>query len=274
MTKILKRRKLNDGGKAVKVPLTIQEAIEEALEQYSGLVRSDLKVRFAGRTDAGVHARGQVLVVSLPDNLGELWQIHRSINSRLPVDISIKDVSLCKNQNFDPRNDAQRKQYIYKIKYRRNVQSENGDLLPICSSGPHTIRTGLDPSDIWINPWALDDLKLEEYCQRLTGNHDYSAFVHKRARRDKDNVLTVDKLAVERLNETQEDAPIVTIRFVVEAKGFRRSMIRNLVGFLVDLCRGAVEESVFDQLWTGKDEVASKINSAPACGLCLEHVEY
>lgn len=269
-----KRRRLDDGGKAVQIPLTIQESIEEALERYSGLIRSDLKVRFAGRTDAGVHARGQVLVVSLPDNMGELWHIRKSINSRLPIDISIEQVSLCENENFDPRSDVRRKQYSYQMKYRRKVLSSNGELLPICSSGPHTIRSGLDPSTVWICPWALDDSKLDESCQNLAGNHDYSVFVHKKARRDKENVLTVDKLACERIHETQEDAPVVTVRFVVEAKGFRRSMVRNLVGFLVDMCRGAVEESVFDQLWTGTDEVANKVNSAPACGLCLEHVIY
>ena len=51
-------------------------------------------------------------------------------------------------------------------------------------------------------------------------------------------------------------------------------MVRNLVGFLVDLCRGEVDESIFEDLWSGSDAIAKKVQSAPACGLCLEHVEY
>jgi tRNA pseudouridine38-40 synthase len=231
-------------------------------------------MRFAGRTDAGVHARGQVLAVSLPDDLGELWHIRKSINSRLPVDISIEELSDCENQDIDPRSDVKRKQYSYTLKYRRKMHSNDGELLPICTSGPQSIRSGLDPAALWVCPWALDDSQLDELCRRLAGDHDYSAFVHRQARRDKENALTVERLVCERLHETKEDAPVMTVRFVVEAKGFRRSMVRNLVGFLVDVCRGTVEESIFETLWTGTDEVADKVHSAPACGLCLEHVLY
>jgi tRNA pseudouridine38-40 synthase len=273
-TKGYKRRRLEDGGKAAQVPLTIQECLEDALEKYTGLGRLDLKMRFAGRTDAGVHARGQVLVVSLPDDLGELWHIRKSINSRLPVDISIDKLSVCENQDINPRSDVKRKQYSYTLKYRRKMYSNDGELLPICTSGPQSIRSGLDPAALWVCPWALDDSQLDELCRRLTGDHDYSAFVHRQARRDKENALTVERLVCERLHETKEDAPVMTVRFEVEAKGFRRSMVRNLVGFLVDICRGTVEESIFETLWTGTDEVADKVHSAPACGLCLEHVLY
>jgi tRNA pseudouridine38-40 synthase len=85
-----KRRRYEPNGKTTKTPLTIQECIEDALEGYSGLNRTTLKVRFAGRTDAGVHAREQVLAVTLPVAVTEeLWQIQKSINSRLPFDISI-----------------------------------------------------------------------------------------------------------------------------------------------------------------------------------------
>jgi tRNA pseudouridine38-40 synthase len=272
-----KRKRVDSVGQTATVPLTIQECIEDTLEQYSGLGRSDLKLRFAGRTDAGVHSRGQILVVSLPaddnNNVGELWRIRKSINSRLPVDISIEEVSLCDNVNLDPRRDVKLKQYSYTIKYRRKI-FVNSELLPICSSGPHTIRSALDPPTVWVCPWALEDSKLDDLSQKLTGEHDYSAFVNRKARRDKENILTVEKLVCEPINKTDEEAPVMTIRLVVEAKGFRRSMVRNLVGFIVDVCRGAVEESIFDELWTGSDEVANKIHSAPACGLCLEHVLY
>lgn len=134
----LKRARVDDAPKTKKrkTPLTIQESIEDALEHFSRLDRSALKVRFAGRTDAGVHARGQVLAVSLQRNTGELWQLRKSINSRLPSDISIDRVSEC-GDVFDPRSDVKWKRYSYTLKYRRTA-SKNGVLLPICSSGPNS----------------------------------------------------------------------------------------------------------------------------------------
>lgn len=67
-------------------------------------------------------------------------------------------------------------------------------------------------------PWALQDSNLDEYCRKLTGTFDYSVFVHKHARRERSNVLTVNSLVCMRLNETKEEAPVVTVRFDVEAK--------------------------------------------------------
>ena len=262
------------------VPLTIQESLEDALEQYTGLDRNQLRLRFAGRTDGGVNARGQVVAVSLPEtvlpeNSQQLWIIRKSINSRLPGDISVQDVSsLAHRPDLDPRKDAIRKRYSYTLKFRRKVVDANGNLLPICSSGPNCIRSALDPKTLWISPWTLDDSNLTRYCQLLTGEHDYSAFVHKRSRREKDNVLTVDTFTYQCLEETIEDAPIVTIQFQVEAKGFRRGMVRNLVGFVVDLCRGQIDESIFDTIWSGTDEAAKAVHSAPPFGLCLERVDY
>lgn len=51
-------------------------------------------------------------------------------------------------------------------------------------------------------------------------------------------------------------------------------MVRNLIGFLVDICAGSVDESIFEELWLGNDNTAAKLNMAPACGLCLEYVQH
>jgi tRNA U38,U39,U40 pseudouridine synthase TruA len=75
---------------------------------------------------------------------------------------------------------------------------------------------------------------------------------------------------------------VVTARFVIEAQGFRRSMIRNLFGFLVDLARGAgaikddamIQNLLQELIWLGMEDVATLVHQAPACGLCLEHVWY
>ena len=165
-----------------------------------------------------------------------LWKIRKSINSRLPNDISIEDVSLCHNEGFDPRVDAKRKQYSYLLRFRERVTivpsgvgngNGNGNeekILPIClKGGPQLLRTALDSNRVWICPWAIDGGKLKRYCELLTGTHDFSAFVHKEARKTRDNQMTVDRLDFERVKFRDEAAPIWEVRFLVEAKGFGRS---------------------------------------------------
>ena len=132
-----KRQRTEKGKKTKKTKSTIQETVEDALEHLSGLDRLTLKVRFSSRTDSGVHAQGQVLVVSLPPTLcPEFWQLRKSINSRLPRDISVNDVSTCA-ETFEPRTHVLWKRYSYTLKYRRKVVKD-GEPLKICSSGPNS----------------------------------------------------------------------------------------------------------------------------------------
>ena len=269
-----KKRKHDSNGKLILVTsTTIQEFIEDAILEYTKTSRAELDFKFAGRTDSGVHARGQLVAAYLPEEK-DLFTIQKSINTRLPVDITISKVEPCESTTFDPRKDAKMKEYSYTIKYRRKVYDDQGELLPICKSGPHTVRSGLDSDMIWVSPWALDDSKMRQYCQQLSGCHDYSAFVHKTSRRHRDNHMTVEKFGYDILLQSNEDAPVLTVKFSIQAKGFGRAMVRNLVGFLVDLLRGSLTEDMFERIWDGTDEVASSINAAPACGLCLEKVDY
>jgi tRNA pseudouridine38-40 synthase len=279
-------------GKRKVCAVTIQESLERAVSDWSGCSIPDLCMRFAGRTDKGVHARGQVVVVTLPDLDGVLslsittksqdetaLEIQKSINSRLPIDISVEHVQVCENPQFEPRHDVKLKQYSYTIKYRRLVKDGSGNILPASRSGPNTVRSALDSPCLWICPWALDDAKMETTCLHLQGEHDFSVFVHKEDRRSqRKHVLTLQKMTFTILTETSDAAPVVTARLICEAKGFRRSMVRNLVGFCVDVCRGlegvTATDMDLDDLWSGDETVAEKIHSAPACGLCLERVDY
>jgi len=309
-------------------PLTVQETIEDTLKLYTGLDRHQLQLRFAGHTDKGVHARGQVVVVSLSstieNNTGnkksseethvdldlqerkrreqqqKLWMIRKSINSRLPKNISIENVSLCHNNinstpSFDPRRDAKQKQYSYTLRYREQQRDDGcSDILhPICvKGGPQLLRTAFDSNRVWICPWALDDSKLKQYCVLLTGTHDYSPFVYKEARTVQNNQMTVTRFDYERTRTFRyEDVPSVwEVRFEVEAQEFGRSQVRKMIGFLVDICRGGALNDYLDDssnpdnnsddadcvnFWKIEtDQLAKHIHAAPACGLCLEHVSY
>lgn len=223
-------------------------------------------------------------------------------------------------ETFDPRKDAIRKQYSYTLRYRRmgwlhdnddnnsrtamtnaimnsnvTIPSSNNNsttsteqtlqLLPICiKGGPHLLRTGLDPDTCWVCPWALDDTAIDEYCTMLTGTHDYSAFVHKDARTGRDNHMTVERFVCERIGVTVRDgmnmAPICDVKFIIEAKGFGRAQVRNMIGFLVDLCRGAffddgrTKRNIVERMLDCPSAPPTHIHAAPACGLCLEKVFY
>lgn len=344
------RRHDNLTGKILPVSTTIQELLEDALEMYaSSLVQKSsqslspssssvqwsrdlLRMRFAGRTDAGVHARGQVIAVDLPVTTAasttastsvssisgdagfnnhnpdeELWRIRRSINSRLPVDISIESVEMAPHDDFDPRKEATRKRYSYTLRYRRQAVLDTGHnpsspphgqqttMLPICAEGgPNLLRSAMDPMNgrCWIVPWTLDDSKLEEYCTVLTGTHDFSAFVHKSSREQPSkHPRTIDILRMDVIRTLNQDgADICDVRFTTEAKGFGRNQVRYMIGFLIDLCRGDGRgelasdiqpadggERLAQWLWNDEQDyetLASKIQKAAACGLVLEKVYF
>lgn len=278
-------------GRRKKCLVTIQECLELALlgwihdtmasDEAKTISIETINLRFAGRTDKGVHARGQVIAVRIPEQLKQQfqnWEIRRALNSRLPVDISVEEVNLCSNDAFDPRTDVIRKQYSYTIKYRRRRE---GEAPLICDSGINTVRSALDSPCLWVCPWSLDDSRMPELCSILKGEHNFRNFVHKSDRNERDHTMTLERMEFQQLSVESYGSvafPVVTARVVVEAKGFRRSMVRNLVGFCVDVCRGdegLKQVDLSNDLWKDSgDDMADKIHAAPASGLCLERVHY
>jgi tRNA pseudouridine38-40 synthase len=151
-------------------------------------------LRSAGRTDKGVHARGQVIVVDLKVQERD-WEVVKALNSRLPLDISVRSVEPC-SSTLEPRLACTKKEYTYTIRYRRLDVDLLGDTLPICSSHGRptaSIRTAHDPPCLWICPWALDDGFIPSLCETLAGNHDYSAFIHKSDRFTHNNFKDLTK---------------------------------------------------------------------------------
>jgi len=99
--------------------------------------------------------------------------------------------------------------------------------------------------------------------------------VHKEARKARNNEMTVNRLTFNRIKFRDDEVPIWEVRFFVESKGFGRSQVRNMIGFIVDVCRGHIKDEVSTNwVWKNTEQLAKQINAAPACGLCLEHVIY
>eukprot|EP00550_Attheya_septentrionalis_P005928 CAMPEP_0198290648 /NCGR_PEP_ID=MMETSP1449-20131203/8434_1 /TAXON_ID=420275 /ORGANISM="Attheya septentrionalis, Strain CCMP2084" /LENGTH=355 /DNA_ID=CAMNT_0043989175 /DNA_START=183 /DNA_END=1250 /DNA_ORIENTATION=+ len=237
------------------------------------------------------------------------WKLRRAINSHLPADICVRSVAVLTRSDlasrpFEPRRFVRLKRYTYRIRFHQTTmntptttcsstskQLQQHDQQSICQSGPHTLRRAHDEhSCLWICPWALDKNLLPTVCKELQGQHNFGCFIHAkdRHRPGGDNIMTLNTCRFQLSGPTTEmdsdsepdndsddgTSEIVNCKFTFEAKGFRRSMVRNLVGFLVDVCRGLRNMDDFTAIWTGTDEAAKLVCASPASGLCLAKVHY
>jgi tRNA pseudouridine38-40 synthase len=274
-----KRPRILDDGRKKSEMCTIQDCLEDAIMQWQPeTTQSSLRLRAAGRTDKGVHAKGQIVVVDICVDQ-EDWMVIKSINSRLPYDISVRSISYCSHK-LEPRHACTKKAYSYTIRFRRLIRDHSGQPISICrNGGPHSFRSAHDPPCLWVCPWALDDSLFQSICNQLTGEHDFSSFLHKSERsnhasENKDrHRKTLDTFRVSLPFIISEDVavPIVIAQFQLEARSFGRSMIRNLVGFVVDISRGKLPyDKVVQDIWTSVKP--DMIHAAPASGLCLDRV--
>ena len=159
---------------------------------------------------------------------------------------------------------------------------------PICLSGQNTLRSAHDPSNMWICPWALDENLIQKVCHLLQGQHDFSSFVVKCDRRSRDNNIDLKRFSVsfkdavniedddgaDKNDMVNSDDIPCKATFTLETGGFRRQMVRRLIGFVVDVARGQCSLDNIDEILKGSDEAAQQVHAAPACGLTLSKVEY
>mmetsp|Transcript_25275 Transcript_25275/g.53396 ORF Transcript_25275/g.53396 Transcript_25275/m.53396 type:complete len:485 (+) Transcript_25275:176-1630(+) len=236
--------------------------------------------------------------------MADQWQIRRAITTRLPRDIVLRSVRIWTgSQPFEPRYEISCKTYVYNLRFRRmfhssNQNGESTEVHPICNAGPHLLRRIYDQNSVWLSPWALDPTLLRQACKEFVGRHDFFNFVHKRERakcpendcNDKPpNEVDLFEFKVDMQQEEHEEEAqlpvVINATFCLKAKGFKRCMVRNLVGFVVDVARGLrsvddasvlLMEKDGEELKTRSDHktLASLVNCAPACGLFLAKVEY
>ena len=221
---------------------TVQAALERAL---ATALRERVRVRGAGRTDAGVHACGQVAAVRVTRVPSDLRRLQKSLNALTPDDIAIREIALV-DDGFDPRRDARSRVYEYRI-------------LNLPAPSPFWWRYA------WHVPDALDATAMHHAAKRLEGEHDFEAF------RGADNVPV--RSTVRRVLESavHGEAPFVVFR--IEATAFLKHMVRNLVGTLVEVGRGARPVDALAELLAGRDRTRAGA-TAPAHGLLLVRVRY
>lgn len=227
---------------------TVCGELVSALQQVLRL-NTPPAVVVAGRTDAGVHALGQVCHVDLPSGNwpGERDGVRR-LNAVLPADIRVRSASVAP-AGFDARFSAQWRQYDYLI-------SDSGLLDPRARDSVLVVRGRLDTDAMHVAG------------QALVGEHDFAAFC--KARPEASSVRTVLDLQVRR-REDPRDPALIDVRIIADA--FCHSMVRSIVGALVAVGEGRLTASQVAQILGEAQRVPLFATVAPH-GLALTEVGY
>ena len=214
---------------------TVQGELEAALARLTGGDR--VVVQGAGRTDAGVHASGQVIAFTYPGSLS-VEALTDAFNGTLPPDVAVRDLRRAP-AGFNPRYAARFREYRYSI--------WNGPRSPL-----------RERTTLWVRK-ELDVAAMASAATAFLGRHDFSAF----GRADPQPVRTIHRIAVRR----QGSAVTIDVR----ADAFLRGMVRRIVAALLAAGRGTLEVSAVSGLLTaGKPALGG--TAAPARGLSLRRV--
>lgn len=219
---------------------TIQGRLEAALCRLAG---SPVRVMGAGRTDAGVHARGQVASCSLDVRLDDP-ALRRALNGNLPQDIVVREVASAPT-DFDARRSARSKTYRYTL-LRRAERS------PL--EGRYSLHV----------PYAVDMDAMADAGQYLLGTHDFSAF-RAGTCTAATPVRTVSRAAWRAVGDLWH--------FEIAGNGFLQHMVRIIVGTLLEVGRGRRRPDDLAEILASRDRRRAGA-TAPAHGLCLMAVEY
>lgn len=220
---------------------SIQAEVERAL---ATLHKAPRRVTAAGRTDAGVHARGQV--VSFPEERPlPLSAYVRGMNALLPADVAVRSASV-EPDGFDARRSAAGKRYRYVVE---NVPT----------------RAPLGRLQAWQVFGRLDVAAMREAAAHLLGRHDFACF------QAADCACAHAVREVRRLDVVGE--PGGRIELVFEATAFVKHMVRNVVGTLVEVGQGKRAPGSLPALLAARDRRKAG-KTAPPQGLFLEEVFY
>jgi tRNA pseudouridine38-40 synthase len=226
-------------------PRTVQQVVEETLARLCG---TEIKAIGAGRTDAGVHARGQAVGVKVPDK----WRassLRRALNALLPDDIWVERAREMRD-DFHPRYSATARRYTY------YVGTDDGAHSPF--------RRATE----WAVSQPLDRQILDRSARALLGDHRFVAFAVRGTAPAHDEHRCIVTHACWR-----DRAANAGVEFQIEANRFLHHMVRFLVGTMVEEASGRRERGSLDRLLTAPDNTDVS-PPAPAHALFLDRVTY
>jgi tRNA pseudouridine38-40 synthase len=213
-------------------PKTVQGHLIRAATQVLG----EVDIGGAGRTDAGVHAMGQVAHLRARKTVDPL-QLTRKLNDLLPHDINVLSAARA-GDRFHARHDAKTRVYLYQIATR---------------------RTAFAKPFVWWVKDRLDVAPMRRAAKSIVGRHDFTAFSDKRIKEDESRIVVVERC------ETVVAGNLILVR--IEASHFLWKMVRKIVSFFVEAGRGTVTGNPLDQAEPWQP-------TAPPSGLFLEAITY
>jgi tRNA pseudouridine38-40 synthase len=219
---------------------TIQSTIESAVERLCG---QKIELIGSSRTDAGVHALGQVAHFDI-DSPVPTENIARALNNLLPDDIAVAEACQVP-ADFDAISSTKSKWYRYSIY-------------------TEAIRPVLEIRRCWHRPGTLDIAAMQNAAAQLLGTKDFKSFASAADQRQS-SIRTILKCQV------MEQNPWIYMD--VQADGFLYNMVRNIVGTLVEVGRGRWQPEYIQEILAAKDRNAAG-PIAPASGLCLMEIQY
>ncbi len=221
--------------------MTVQEAVEMAAGRIEG---RPVTVVGAGRTDAGVHAKGQVVSFATARDLSpEVWI--RALNDLLPASIAVRE-AWHHDGPFNPRFRAVAREYRYTLR-----------------DGP--ARPAIGRQYLWHVAGSLDVEAMDRALRHLIGTHDFSSFSGRSTGPPRSMVRTVTAARCRREDEA--------IAVEITANAFLPHMVRNIVGTIVPIGRGSAPADSIREILELRDRSAAG-PTAPAHGLCLVRVHF
>ena len=230
----------NGWQKQKNVESTIQGKLEALLTRLAG---KEVTVQGSGRTDAGVHALGQVANFRMDTELSE-EELFQAMNQYLPEDIAVLELKAASDR-FHSRLSAVGKTYCYRI--------YTGEAKPV-----------FDRKYVWQLPERPDVSRMRKAAAFLPGQHDFRSFCGNK-HMNKSTIRRLDRI------EIVEDGE--ELRLVFEGNGFLQNMVRILTGTLVECGLGERSPEEMKEILEARDRSASG-QMAPARGLTLVKVRY
>ncbi len=201
------------------------------------------RAALAGRTDAGVHAEGQVASFVTESNL-DAGTLRRALNAWLPEDVVVRRVADV-DAAFDPRRSAVLRRYRYEIDNR-------------------PVRPALGRSRAWHVGVPLDTAAMAQAASEVLGHRDFAAFASRLEKEGASTMRNLTRFDVERRDDT--------VVCVLEANAFLPHQVRRMVGALAEIGKGKLEPAAYSGMLSGAPSSAGP--AAPPHGLYLERVYY
>jgi tRNA pseudouridine38-40 synthase len=218
---------------------SVQGTLIQAASEFFG---QDVDLQGAGRTDAGVHALGQVAHLTVKSGR-QPRKIREGLNDLLPAGINILKVEQVA-ADFHARHDALGRVYVYVVS---------------------RVRTAFGKRYVWWVKDALNTVKMKEACQLFQGFHDFASFADRRLERNASTKVQIDSIGIEDVGDL--------IIFRVAGSHFLWKMVRRMAGVLVEVGRGKLAKGEVAAMLTSRSELPARL-TAPPSGLFLAQVLY